>query len=162
MQISEFISVGSCLNTATENWWKTPYLTSLSVLIGSVYSIFSIFFYLCQNHCQKSCQKWVALKAHTYSWSHTYSIHFSRKSFFPVLSTVIIIPYIRSSDLIHLITGSLYTFFRVSPFLQFPSLWQPSFCSLFLSLIFFFRFHIQVIPCGIWLFLVYFTQINVL
>ena len=40
--------------------------------------------------------------------------------------------YIRSPELIHLITGSVYPLTSISPFCPRPSLWKPPFCSLVL------------------------------
>ena len=52
----------------------------------------------------------------------------------------------RSSDLIHLIAKILYPL-PTSPY--FPNSRKPLFYSVSVSLNFFFRFHMQVIPCGI-------------
>ena len=96
---------------------------------------------------------------HTHLSSHVYLFLFLSPSFFffwcehlssyflvnfnyaIVLSTTITVLYIKSSDLIHLITESLH-FYQLLPIPNPKKLQQPQYSTMFLSSIFFSRFQI--------------------
>lgn len=119
MQISGFISVGSCLNTAIENWWKTPICYQSFCSNGLCLPQLVPFYFLVSKSLSEIKITNGLLKKFifTHISGVTCTFHSIRFLFFPsVLSTIITLLYIRSLDLIHHITGSLHPFTILSPF----------------------------------------------
>lgn len=127
--------------------------------IGSFSTKAKLIFFFCQLRCKfkvYNVMVWYTYilrhdyrgNVNTFITSHNYFFVCVMRTFMiyslnnfqvynAVLLTMFTMLFIRSPELIHLVTGSSYSLTNVSPFLPSPSPWQPAIYSLFLWVLLF-------------------------